>query len=432
MLKAFEGRFLLLVLLLPFWSNAQENIITADVDHFWEAYDKIQTTQDSSLQMEYLETYFLQRGTPGLEAIREARNYKATEYLEAINKYPKYWESIRPQTLKAKEYALEIQEGVDAFREIYPEMKEAAVYFEIGVFRTGGTTLDGMVLIGAEMSMGNENTDVSELPESMNYVKNYLAGNPVNDIAFLNVHEFVHTQQNAAWAYDLLSQSVFEGSAEFIAELAMKRASKQPALIYGKANDQLVRDRFIEEMFSPWIYNWIWNNTDNPFNQRDLGYYMGYAIVKAYYDMATDKQAAVKTIIELDYTSREAVEGFVESSGYFDKPLSIYKQQFEKKRPRVAEITGLGEVVNPATGTFQVRFSEPMDTRFFSTNYGPSGESHFPEIEKVEFSENGREATYYLSLEAGREYELIIGSGYRNLRAIPLIPYPLQFKTLNE
>ena len=45
-----------------------QNVITEDIDNFWEAYDSIQTTTDSSLQLSYLKTLFLDKGTEGLTA----------------------------------------------------------------------------------------------------------------------------------------------------------------------------------------------------------------------------------------------------------------------------------------------------------------------------------------------------------------------------
>jgi uncharacterized protein YjaZ len=48
-------------------------------------------------------------------------------------------------------------------------------------------------------------------------------------------------------------------------------------------------------MFSPYTWNnWIWNATNNRFKMADLGYFVGYALVKKYYDKQADKKSAVK------------------------------------------------------------------------------------------------------------------------------------------
>ncbi|HNV98074.1 MAG TPA: hypothetical protein PKL06_01815, partial [Chitinophagales bacterium] len=94
-------------------------IYTADIHHFWDAYDKIWSTPDTSLHMQILDSLFLSKATPGLTAIRERRNYTAQEYLNAIRNYPKFWTSIRPNTLKADALGTELQHGVEALKKVY-------------------------------------------------------------------------------------------------------------------------------------------------------------------------------------------------------------------------------------------------------------------------------------------------------------------------
>jgi hypothetical protein len=67
-------------LLIISCNKTSENVITTDIDNFWIAYDSIVSTTDSATQMRYLQTLYLDKGTPGLAAIMEARNYTAAEY----------------------------------------------------------------------------------------------------------------------------------------------------------------------------------------------------------------------------------------------------------------------------------------------------------------------------------------------------------------
>jgi uncharacterized protein YjaZ len=62
---------------------------------------------------------------------------------------------------------------------------------------------------------------------------------------------------------------------------------------------------------------WLYNSANNEFGTRDLGYYVGYAICSGYFDAAPDKAAAIKSMIELDYSDEVAVQRFVAASGYF-------------------------------------------------------------------------------------------------------------------
>ncbi len=408
------------------------NIVTTDITNFWIAYDKIVATSDTAQQMDLLMDLFINKGTKGLRTIMEVRRYQPEEYLSAIQQYPLFWESVRESMQNLDQYASDIQSGIDAFKGIYPEMKPAKVYFEIGVFRTPGTALGDVLIIGSEMALTDEKTYMDEFPESLEYFKNYAKLNPVKDVVFLNVHEFVHTQQNVSWAYDLLSQSIFEGSAEFIAEIATGQKSIQPCIEFGQKNNEKVRKGFIKEMFSPYYYNWIWNDDNNDFGIRDLGYYMGYAIVKQHYENAKDKERAIKEIIELDFERPKAIEKFVERTGYFENKLKTYKSEYEETRPFV---TGMSHQlhkkknVKPGDLELIVYFSEVMDTRFGGTHLGPLGEEHFPEITKMEFAEDGRSIKYFLNLEPNKKYQMILSEGYRTEDAIPLVSEKVFFST---
>lgn len=412
-----------------------DHIVSSDVDHFWVAYDRITATTDTAEQRRLLQTYYFDKGTPGLAALREARRYTADDYLQAIRQYPKYWADMRERTGRIPQKAREIQIAIEQFQSLYPKYRPATVYFAIGAFRTNGTAMDSMVLIGTEMAMADSLVDVTQLPDDLQYVKDYLQTNPGEHLPFLMVHEYVHTQQSARGGFDLLSQAVFEGTAEFIAELATGRVSPTPAIDYGRKNEALVKARFAEEMFSPFFYRWIWNNTQNEFGMRDLGYYVGYAIARKVYEAADDKQAAVARMIELEYNDPEDIEWFVEESGYFDQPLLTYKAAFREQRPsvtRVEPVLNDRENIDPDLSSFTVYFSEPLDTRFWSTGYGEGRDETFPEIREVRFAEDGRSVTYEVDLEPGRIYDFVINYGYRNERAIPLYPYPIRFKTRSE
>ena len=73
-----------------------------------------------------------------------------------------------------------------------------------------------------------------------------------------------------------------ESVAEFVAEKALKTKSPNPQIEFGRNNDSKIKAKFELEMFSPNLYNWIWNSSDNEFGMRDLTYYVGYKICEDY------------------------------------------------------------------------------------------------------------------------------------------------------
>lgn len=408
-------------------------VVSTDIDHFWEAYDKVQSTEDTVQQKEYLQKLFLDKGTPGLSAIMEARRYTLDSYLDAIHDYPNFWASMRTNMNKAKELGPQIEEGIAAFEKLYPDQRPAKVYFTVGALRTNGTAMDSLVLIGSELALADENVVTDELPSSFDYLRAYFDGNPINDVVFLNVHEYVHTQQTTHGGYDLLSQCLFEGIAEFIPVIAMKQESPTPAIAYGKANDSAIQEVFVKEMFSPFYNNWIWNNTNNVFATRDLGYYVGYAIAEQYYEGESDKRKAIANLLELDFTDTLAIEHFVDQVGYFSQPIAQLKSAYEASRPTVTSIAPLetgNQGVDPSIQEFTITFSEPMDTRYRNFQYGPLGEKAVLGVQGViGFSEDERTISLSVAMEAGQRYQLIVGEGFRTKAGIPLQPYLIDFRT---
>jgi len=144
-----KNTFLIILLIFTLFGcnkrvdNSNKNIITSDITNFWEAYDKIISTQDSILQYKYLDSLYFQKGTVGLERIRQVRNYTPEGYINSINNYPKFWASIRKNTLQVEKIASELESGVEKLKPLYPELKPAKIYFSIGSFRTPGTTILG-------------------------------------------------------------------------------------------------------------------------------------------------------------------------------------------------------------------------------------------------------------------------------------------------
>lgn len=410
------------------------NIVTSDIKNFWEAYDKITLTQDSILQNKYLDSLYLKKGTDGLKAIRQVRNYTPQEYIFAINNYPKFWTSIRENTLKVGQYSSNLEKGIKKLKDIYPNIKPTKVYFTIGALRTSGTTLDSLVLIGSELALADKDTPTNEFPENLSHLRDYFDSEPSKNIVFLNIHEYVHTQQKTTTGNSLLAQTVLEGVAEFVAEKALEIKSPNPQIEFGRKSDAKIKAKFELEMFSPNLYNWIWNSSDNEFGMRDLAYYVGYKICEDYYNISTDKPQAIKEMIELDYNDESELIKFVEKSEYFDKPLNLYKEAFEKSRPKVESID---KIQNKSTSVqtdidvLTIHFSQKMDTRFRNFQLGPLGEKNVIRIKDFQgFSEDGKSVSFGIEkLEPLKKYQIVVGSGFRNTEGIPLIPYLIEFKT---
>ena len=231
--KSFLG--LLLFFTTTCFGQKKQTVITIDIQNFWKAYDQIIKTKDSLEQIEVIQKQYIDKGTEGLQGIMKARQYNALSYVNSINRYPMFWKSIKKNTLKANDYALKIEKGIDKLKKIYPNLKPAKVYFTIGALKTNGTTEKNKVLIGSELAMADSNVITSEFGKNLSHLPTYFATNPVKNLTFLNVHEFIHTQQRAL-VENLLSMCLYEGVAEFISCKATGKKSSSPAIEFGKHN----------------------------------------------------------------------------------------------------------------------------------------------------------------------------------------------------
>ncbi|MGG6232413.1 hypothetical protein [Tenacibaculum sp. SDUM215027] len=417
--------------------NLNQNVITLDITNWWNAYDKVTSTQDSTLQFKYLDSLYFQKGTVGLDGIRQARNYTPEDYINAINNYPKFWSSIRENTLKANEISSELEDGIKKFKTIYPELKPAKIYFTIGAFRTGGTTIDSLVLIGSEISMADSKTVTSEFPQNLSHLKSHFATNPNEHLVFLNVHEYVHTQQNPR-VFNILSLTLYEGVAEFVASKALGVKSPNPQIEFGKKNTERIREVYETEMFYPNnLYKWLDGNAPNEFGMRDLGYYVGYQICENYYNQAENKTEAIKKMIELDYSNETEIEDFIKNANFFSAPLEELYKTFERNRPTVILIKQFennSQNVSPKIKEITIEFSKPLNGQNTGVDFGDLGQDAFPKgtLNGRHWSENNKSWTIPVELEPNKDYQILISNNFRTEDDIPLKPFLIEFKTGNK
>ena len=411
-----------------------QKIIDDDIYRFWNAYDKIILEKDSVKQIDLINSLYIKNSTPGLNGIMRARNYTAEEFVYAINHYPKFWNSVRQNTLKSRQFSKEIKKGINKLRKIYPDLKPKNIYFEIGILKTNGTIIDDMALIGTEVALSDQSTITSEFDKKYPHLRSYFDTNPINNVVFLNVHEYIHTQQNTSIGNTLLAQTVLEGVAEFLAEISLNRKSPNPQINFGYKNEEEIKAEFEKEMFSSYFGNWIWNNPNNKFGMRDLAYFVGYAICKKYYNEAVDKKKAIKEMIELNYNKENELIYFVDKIKYFTKPLSYYKTEFEKTRPKILEIkefSNYSQSVSPKTQTITLMFSKPMNINARGFEFGPLGEKNVLRVQKVlGFSNDKKSFSFEVKLEPNQRYQSI-ATNFRDEKNLPLTPFLIDFKTSN-
>lgn len=107
----------------------------------------------------------------------------------------------------------------------------------------------------------------------------------------------------------VLEGSLIEGAAEFVAERIAGGVSNQGIWAEASGREPEIETAFVWDEDSRDLSKWLYNGTiDRP---GDLGYWVGYRIVKAYYEHQADGRQANRDIVEM----RDA-KAFLAKSGW--------------------------------------------------------------------------------------------------------------------
>lgn len=291
---------------------ARAVFVTSDIANFWAAYDD----GGSNGVAGPFQSLYLNRASPGLASFIVARNLTAANLAAMIRALPRYFADIRPNTLRlAGDLSLQnrMRDGYRRIKDLYPAAVFPPVTFLIGRFSTGGTTTGAGMLVGVEFFSLGPTTPLDELGD---FQRNNVQ--PLDSLPIIVAHEHTHILQGRASTVfgkpnkNLLEQALLEGGADFIGELVSGGNINSRLRSYAIPREAEIWADFRTAMrgtdVSRWLYNQGTATGDRP---GDLGYFVGYRIAEAYYNRTTDKQAAVRAIIEVSNA-----EQFLTQSGY--------------------------------------------------------------------------------------------------------------------
>lgn len=279
-----------------------KNILTADIDHFWEAFDCLKSCKSHYDSVTCIQNLYFDRGTVGLQDFIASRNWNADDFVQVLKDSADFYLSVRKKTSAVKQAEPLIQEVYDEMKQLYAGFKPFKVCFAIGKMRTGGTVSQRFVLIGTELTTTG---DIAKIPQR---------------IKGIVTHECVHTQQpeqpdSNAIVCNQLYFCLREGAANFIGELISGTTNYGETNTYGEAHEGQLWAEFKSTLCHHNAENWLYNGDTAKNRPADLGYYIGYKICQAYYSNAPDKQQAVVDIID----NINDPLSFLQKSGYDKK-----------------------------------------------------------------------------------------------------------------
>jgi uncharacterized protein YjaZ len=291
--------FFLIPAVITHLSGDAQTVSVSDVSNFFQMKDSVRLARDTASQLAIIHRLYMEKASEGLIAFMRNKTDLDRKWLSLLETQPVFWDSLQMRFPLISKAATGLEKQIGHFAVMYPGLKPAKTFFLIGIRQQGGTIRGNLSIIGAEVVLSNATTTEK-------------------DLIRMGLHEFVHTQQARPdfQKIDVLTSSIREGAGDFIASLVSGIPTDEPYTRFGKEHEQQVWEKFREEMNTTLNDNWV-STGDNPrLMARDLGYFVGYQICQSYYARATDKKTALKEIIELDYSSKEAVLSFFRASQY--------------------------------------------------------------------------------------------------------------------
>ena len=273
-------------------------VVWADVDHYWTAFDHLATARSTADSLAVIERDYLAPATPGLRAYAAAANAGAPDFLRALRTHRRYLTAIRPATQAIAGQRPAILAAARALKKAYPGSVFPDVYFAIGKFEVGGSALDGLLYVGAELKCATPAAPLAELrPDLRGGVS------PLSAISTVCLHEIVHGQQHPENARTNLDVALLEGAAEYVAYRLTGRLGAPEAIAYGRQHEAAVRQQFARAAAQPAEARWFLATPDAATGQPGaLGYFVGFRICETYYQQARDPPAALRAIVSLSDT----------------------------------------------------------------------------------------------------------------------------------
>jgi hypothetical protein len=255
-------------------------IETRDVDRFFKVYDAASGRPTAeALQLDYVDP-----GSDGLHELARMRKVTGKSIAEAMAKRPEIYSEARDCADALPRVRERLAVVLRKFGDLYPEARFPPITIAVGR--------------GKPVGVGGRDTGVQIGLEAL-CATDWI--NPDIEDRFVGViaHEYVHVQQAVAFSEignaTVLAASLEEGVAEFVTELMTGSIAYAYLSGLTAGREREIETAFAADADKTDLSGWLYNST--PEQPADLGYWVGYRIVKSYYRRATDKRQAIRDIL---------------------------------------------------------------------------------------------------------------------------------------
>jgi hypothetical protein len=295
-------RFLLVaVLVLASASRAratEPEIRTDDVTRFYALYEATGGHPTASQLDGYLAD-----GSSSLKEFAKLRRVTGARIAAKMAADPALYENARDCLALLPDVTRRLRASMRTLARLYPPARFPPVAIVVGRGRPVGITNPSGVTIGLEALCAAD----------------FMDPDPEDRFVHVVAHEYAHIQQSAAQqalepgqpGATVLRMSLMEGAAEFVAELTSGGVGNAGHAQWTRGREAEIESRFARDMHGTDLSPWMYNYGESADGSYDLGYWVGYRIVKAYYRQAKAKRAALARILAMDDP-----ETFLRESGW--------------------------------------------------------------------------------------------------------------------
>jgi uncharacterized protein YjaZ len=272
-------------------------IHTEDVYRFYRVYD----TYHGHPTADQLQHQYLDPGSEGLHRLARLRNVTGATMAKNLARHPSMYSDAKRCMAVLLQVRLRLHAALRTLRQLYPSAESAPLTIAVGRGKPVGVSDASGVMIGLEALCG------------VSYFEPDLEDRFVHVLA----HEYVHVQQalKSPAFYDdpkptVLQESLIEGAAEFVGELISGNVANVELAERTRGHEKAIETAFVRDEAKTDLSDWLYNGTMT--RPGDLGYRVGYRIVKSYYRHAHDKRQALRDILQM-----HDARAFLAHSGWY-------------------------------------------------------------------------------------------------------------------
>ncbi|MEI2455969.1 DUF2268 domain-containing putative Zn-dependent protease [Lysobacter firmicutimachus] len=262
-------------------------IRTEDVARFYALYE----ATGGRPTVEQLDREYLAQGTQSLREFAAARRVTAQRIAERMSAEPAIYARAKDCLAVLPAVKRRLVPVFAELAELYPRATFPPVAIVVGRGKPVGITHPAGVTLGLEALCAAD------------FMHPDLEERFVRVIA----HEYGHIQQSLQTEFEpgdpkatVLRFALAEGTAELLAELTSGGVGNGKHAAWTRGKEAEIEGAFVKVMDGTDISGWFYDYRPGSDEPYDLGYWVGYRIVKAYYLNSKDRKAALKDIIEMD------------------------------------------------------------------------------------------------------------------------------------